>query len=98
LTFEPRQDHDPGVGRAPADVGNGLESVHLRHGEVEHYHVGLPFDRDVDPGGTVFSLADNFEAVVDVEQGAQQDTQVLSVVYENNCGCGCPGFCRTYSF
>ena len=65
--IEGRQDEDAGGAAEPDDLARGLDAVEHRHPDVHEQDIRLALPRQPDGRGAVCGLADDFDAVLDLQ-------------------------------
>src|SRR5207302_4280502 len=78
---------EPSVER---DLAGRLESVEDRHPDVHQDHIGIRLARKLDGVAAVFRLADDLDAVLGVEQGAEPGAHERLVVCQQYADHGTP--------
>ncbi len=77
---EARHEDDPRLGAPLAQASRRFETVDLRHAHVDHGHLGLPRDCELDGRAAVSRGADHRQPVVVVEQQRKRvDEQAMIV-------------------
>ena len=78
------QDQYIGVGGSVADLADGFEAVHFRHGEVEQDHIGLEFLDEFEGFEAVAGLVADFNARLRFQQSANAAAHDGVVVGDEN--------------